>query len=126
MKKLTHFLLNRIPRPLLINLSILARPIIYQFFKGNTTNTVNTIEKWLIMKERNSGKSEYNSASGGKKYWKHSEEVRNRISQSLIGNERCKGKNIGNENAKGNILTEETRKQMGESRKGNPNNGVKY
>lgn len=35
MKKLTGFLLNKIPRPLLIKASVLARPLIYQFFKGD-------------------------------------------------------------------------------------------
>ncbi|KIA90389.1 class I SAM-dependent methyltransferase [Kaistella jeonii] len=35
MKTLTKFLLNKIPRPLLIKASILARPLIVQFFKGN-------------------------------------------------------------------------------------------
>ena len=35
MKKLAKFLLNSIPRPALIQLSILARPVIYQIFKGN-------------------------------------------------------------------------------------------
>lgn len=35
MKKLTGFLLNKIPRPWLIQLSVWARPLIYQFFKGN-------------------------------------------------------------------------------------------
>lgn len=35
MKKLTKFILNKIPRPILINLSILARPLIILFFKGN-------------------------------------------------------------------------------------------
>ncbi len=35
MKKLASFLLNKIPRPMLINLSIFLRPLIYQFFKGN-------------------------------------------------------------------------------------------
>lgn len=35
MKKLAKFLLNKIPRPMLINLSIFLRPLIYQFFKGN-------------------------------------------------------------------------------------------
>lgn len=88
--------------------------------------TINVIEKLLIKKERLRGKAEYNSASGGKILWQHSEEVVNRISQSLIGNERCKGKNLNNKNAFGNILSDETRKQMGESRKGNSNNGVKY
>ena len=35
MKKLAKFLLNSIPRPALIQLSILARPVIYQIFKVN-------------------------------------------------------------------------------------------
>ncbi|MDF0719810.1 class I SAM-dependent methyltransferase [Kaistella sp. PBT33-4] len=35
MKKLFKFLLNRIPRPVLINLSIFFRPFIYLFFKGS-------------------------------------------------------------------------------------------
>lgn len=35
MKKLASFLLNKIPRPMLINLSIFLRPLIYLFFKGN-------------------------------------------------------------------------------------------
>ena len=34
MKKLASFFLNKIPRPMLINLSIFLRPLIYQFFKG--------------------------------------------------------------------------------------------
>lgn len=35
MKKLTKFLLNKIPRPWLIQLSVFFRPVIYLFFKGN-------------------------------------------------------------------------------------------
>lgn len=35
MKKLAKFLLNSIPRPLLIKVSIWTRPVIYLFFKGN-------------------------------------------------------------------------------------------
>ena len=35
MKKLTKFLLNKLPRPLLIKASVIARPIIILFFKGN-------------------------------------------------------------------------------------------
>ncbi len=35
MKKLTKFLLNKIPRPLLIKASIWARPVIVQFFRGD-------------------------------------------------------------------------------------------
>lgn len=34
MKKVAQFLLNKLPRPLLIKLSILVRPLIYQFYKG--------------------------------------------------------------------------------------------
>ena len=34
MKRITKFILNKIPRPLLINLSIFLRPLIYLFFKG--------------------------------------------------------------------------------------------
>lgn len=35
MKKIVHFFLNKIPRPVLINLSVFLRPVIYLFFKGN-------------------------------------------------------------------------------------------
>ncbi len=35
LKTLTKFLLNKIPRPLLIRLSIFFRPLIYLFFKGS-------------------------------------------------------------------------------------------
>lgn len=35
MKKLSKILLNTLPRPILIKLSIAARPLIYQFFKGD-------------------------------------------------------------------------------------------
>lgn len=35
MKKLSKILLNTLPRPVLIQLSIVARPLIYQFFKGD-------------------------------------------------------------------------------------------
>ena len=35
MKEIAKFLLNKIPRPMLINLSIFLRPLIYLFFKGN-------------------------------------------------------------------------------------------
>ncbi|MEN4760501.1 class I SAM-dependent methyltransferase [Chryseobacterium sp. C39-AII1] len=35
MKKVTKLLLNKIPRPMLIKMSIWARPLIYQFFKGD-------------------------------------------------------------------------------------------
>lgn len=38
MKKIAKFLLNTIPRPLLINLSIFLRPLIYLFFKGTKFN----------------------------------------------------------------------------------------
>ena len=35
MKEIAKFLLNKIPRPMLINLSIFLRPLIYLFFKGS-------------------------------------------------------------------------------------------
>jgi hypothetical protein len=35
-EKVTKLLLNKIPRPMLIKMSIWARPLIYQFFKGDT------------------------------------------------------------------------------------------
>lgn len=35
MKEIAKFFLNKIPRPMLINLSIFLRPLIYLFFKGN-------------------------------------------------------------------------------------------
>ena len=34
-KSITHFILNVIPRPVLIQFSIWIRPLIYQFYKGN-------------------------------------------------------------------------------------------
>ena len=48
-----------------------------------------------------------------------SEETRNKISQSLIGNNRCVGRVPWNKN-KSNCFSEETRKQMSESHKGQP------
>lgn len=42
----------------------------------------------------------------------------------FTGNNFAKGENLGNQHALGNILSEEIRKQMGESRLGNSNNGV--
>ncbi|SFH89811.1 class I SAM-dependent methyltransferase [Halpernia frigidisoli] len=50
MKKLTKFLLNKIPRPILINMSILARPLIILFFKGkNFTDPIdgNSYRKFM-------------------------------------------------------------------------------
>jgi hypothetical protein len=35
-EKVTKLLLNKIPRPMLIKMSIWARPLIYQFFKGDS------------------------------------------------------------------------------------------
>ena len=35
MKKLSKFLLNKLPRPMLIQISIFLRPLIYLFYKGN-------------------------------------------------------------------------------------------
>ncbi|MGN1358669.1 MAG: GIY-YIG nuclease family protein [Bacilli bacterium] len=67
----------------------------------------------------------YNNKFGGS-YGKHIKITREKISKSLIGNQRAKGKNIGNKHAKGNKLSEETKKQMGLSRMGNTNNGSAY
>lgn len=81
----------------------------------------------MIAIERKHGKAEYNIVNGGQGFrGHHREESKIKISNSLIGNHRAKGKNIGNQNAKGNILSEETRKQMGISRQGNINNGCTF
>lgn len=78
-----------------------------------------------IKLEREKGRAEYNITNGGEGFrGHHRKDTRERISVSLIGNQRAKGKNLGNINAKGNVLTEETKRQMGESRKGNTNNGI--
>lgn len=42
LKKITHFLLNKIPRPWLISLSVFFRPVIVLFFKG--TNFTDPID----------------------------------------------------------------------------------
>lgn len=44
----------------------------------------------------------------------------------MLGNKYAEGKNLGNQYAKGNVLSEETRKQMGKSRLGNANNGIRF
>lgn len=80
-----------------------------------------------IKREREIGKSQYNITDGGEGFnSKHTEETRQKISNSLIGNTRAKGKGIRNQRAKGNKLSEETKKQMGISRIGNANNGCAY
>lgn len=82
-------------------------------------------EIMYIKMERERGKAEYNITDGGEGFrGNHREDTRNKISCSLKGNQRARGKNLGNQNAKGNILSETTRKQMGLSRIGNINNGI--
>ncbi len=78
-----------------------------------------------IKLEREKGKAEYNITKGGEGFrGHHRKDTKKRISASLMGNQRAKGKNLGNQNAKGNVLSEATKRQMGESRKGNTNNGI--
>lgn len=82
-------------------------------------------EQNYIKKERSQGKGEYNILDGGEGFTgHHRKDSRKKISHSLMGNQRAKGKNLGNQNAKGNVLSETTRKQMGLSRIGNTNNGI--
>ena len=80
-----------------------------------------------IANERKKRKAEYNIVDGGQGFrGNHSEETKKKIGLASVGNHYAKGKNIGNQNAKGNILSEDTRKRMGASRRGNANNGVAY
>lgn len=44
----------------------------------------------------------------------------------MTGNKYSGGKSIGNKYALGNVLSEETRKKMGDSRIGNQNNGIAF
>ena len=84
-------------------------------------------ETKYISKERSHGKAEYNITDGGEGFCaKHTENAKRKIHESLIGNTHAKGKNLHNTNALGNILSGETRKQMGLSRMGNTNNGEVY
>ena len=83
------------------------------------------LEKEYIAFERRCGKAEYNITDGGEGFCGHHKDIsKKKISKSLFGNDRAKGKNLGNQNAKGNILSEEVRKRMGMSRIGNSNNDV--
>ena len=87
--------------------------------------SADTAEIKYIKLEREKGKAEYNIANGGEGFrGNHRKDSKEKISRSLKGNQRAKGKNLGNQNAKGNILSETTRKQMGLSRIGNTNNGI--
>lgn len=77
--------------------------------------------------EREKGKAEYNITKGGEGFrGHHRKDTIKRISASLVGNQRAKGKNLGNQNAKGNVLSEATKRKMGESRKRNTNNGITF
>lgn len=85
----------------------------------------NKAEIIYIARERYIGKAEYNIVDGGQGFVgaHHRIESCKKISKSLLGNKRAKGKIFGNKNAKGNKLSEETRKKMGLSRINNTNNG---
>ena len=84
-------------------------------------------EIYYIQQERNKGKSEYNLTEGGEGFrCHHTEESKNKIRLSLIGNQYAKGKLYGNQNAKGNVLSTETKNKMSNSKKGNSNNGIVY
>lgn len=84
-------------------------------------------EKKYIALEKLKGKAEYNILNGGQGFTgHHTEESRKKIGLASVGNKYALHKNLGNKYALGNVLSEETRKRMGESRKGNTNNGCKY
>lgn len=82
----------------------------------------------MIAKERSRGKAEYNIVDGGEGFrgGHHTDETKRKIRLASLGNNHAKGHNIGNKNALGNYLSEETRKKMGQSRKGNTNNGIAF
>lgn len=81
----------------------------------------------MIAIERRYGHSEYNIVNGGQGFrGHHTEKSKRKIGQAQIGNTHARGMNLGNTHAKGNVLSEETRKQMGISRMGNTNNGISY
>lgn len=102
-----------------------SKEVLYSEIK--TREEADKIEIQSIKEEREMGHGEYNITDGGEGFrGKHTEESKQKIRESLKGNQRAKGKSIGNQNAKGNILTEETRKQMSLSRMKNVNNGCKY
>lgn len=82
-------------------------------------------EKKYIQLERKRGKGEYNILDGGEGFTGHHNKTTcEKISRSLYGNQRAKGKNLGNQNAKGNVLSDATKTRMGLSRIGNTNNGI--
>lgn len=79
----------------------------------------------FIALERKKNKGQYNIVDGGEGFrGNHTIESRNKIGLAQIGNSHALGKNHGNKNALGNHLSEKVRHQMGESRKGNTNNGI--
>lgn len=95
--------------------------------EGLTKEEACAMEIELISKYKsNQEEYGYNVTTGGESHFhfNHSTETREKISKSLIGNQRAKGKNLGNQHAKGNHLSQETRNKMSENRKGNSNNGV--
>jgi hypothetical protein len=79
----------------------------------------------LIAIERKHHKGQYNIVDGGEGFrGKHTIDTRRKIGIAQKGNNHALGKNLGNKNALGNRLSESVRKRMGESRKGNTNNGI--
>lgn len=79
----------------------------------------------LIAIERKRHKGQYNILDGGEGFrGKHTIETRKKIGIAQKGNNHALGKILGNKNALGNRLSESVRKKMGESRKGNTNNGI--
>lgn len=84
-------------------------------------------EKLYISRERSRNGGQYNICDGGSGFTSHhTSESKAKIGIGALGNQHAKGFNIGNQYAKGNILSEEVRRRMGESRKGNLNNGATY
>lgn len=81
----------------------------------------------MISLERFNGHGEYNIVDGGQGFrGHHTEETKRKIGKASLGNHYAKGHNIGNKHALGNVLSEETRNQMGRSRLGNANNGIRF
>lgn len=92
-----------------------------------TLESADYAERLYISRERANGGSQYNITGGGSGFLAHhKKESREKISASLVGNQRAKGHAIGNQYAKGNILSADVRRRMGESRKGNTNNGATF
>lgn len=93
-----------------------------------TRKYANKAEIMYIANARSKGKAEYNIVDGGQGFVgaHHTEETKRKIGLASVGNQYAKGKNVGNTHAKGNVLSEETRKQMGISRMGNANNGIAF